>query len=364
MPPHPGVDGRGARPRARSPTARRRKLFSTRRGSTDEHPEHFDAVVVGSGFGGSVTAHRLAEGGKSVCVLERGKRVGARARSRAARARSRATSGTRATGLYGFFDIWTFKGIEALVSSCLGGGSIIYANVLLRKDEEWFVHEDGEDWPVTPRRPRAALRQRRGDDAAAALPVRASSRTRARRRRVRCATRPPRSGVDWRLPPLAVTFANPGQPPVAERADRGRREPPRRRGASPASSSASATSAATSARRTRSTSTTSRASSAAGGEIRTLAEVKSAPRRATAAASASTTCSTTRRANIAGARDDHVRPARALGGLARLDVPPAPQPRRVPGDRRRARHALVRQRRPARVPCQVEAAVSTRASAP
>jgi cholesterol oxidase len=34
--------------------------------------EHFDAVIVGSGFGGSVTAYRLAEAGWSVCLLERG----------------------------------------------------------------------------------------------------------------------------------------------------------------------------------------------------------------------------------------------------------------------------------------------------
>ena len=35
--------------------------------------EHFEAVVVGSGFGGSVTAFRLADAGKRVCLLERGK---------------------------------------------------------------------------------------------------------------------------------------------------------------------------------------------------------------------------------------------------------------------------------------------------
>ena len=33
--------------------------------------EHFDAVVVGSGFGGSVSAYRLAEAGQSVCLLGR-----------------------------------------------------------------------------------------------------------------------------------------------------------------------------------------------------------------------------------------------------------------------------------------------------
>lgn len=34
--------------------------------------EHFDVVIVGSGFGGSVTAYNLANEGLSVCVLERG----------------------------------------------------------------------------------------------------------------------------------------------------------------------------------------------------------------------------------------------------------------------------------------------------
>ena len=34
---------------------------------------HFDAIVVGSGFGGSVTAYRLAEAGKTVCILGRGR---------------------------------------------------------------------------------------------------------------------------------------------------------------------------------------------------------------------------------------------------------------------------------------------------
>src|SRR5690606_41269303 len=56
-------------------------------------------------------------------------------------------------GLYGLFDLWSFHGLDALVSSGLGGGSLIYANVLLRKDERWFVQEDLDDggfeyWPV------------------------------------------------------------------------------------------------------------------------------------------------------------------------------------------------------------------------
>ena len=34
---------------------------------------HYDVVVIGSGYGGSITASRLSRAGKQVCLLERGK---------------------------------------------------------------------------------------------------------------------------------------------------------------------------------------------------------------------------------------------------------------------------------------------------
>jgi cholesterol oxidase len=115
--------------------------------------EHFDAVIVGSGFGGAVMGHRLREAGLRVCLLERGKRYPPNSFARAPRDMRR-NFWDPSEGLYGLFNVWSFKGTGALVSSGLGGGSLIYANVLIRKDEKWFVKEDlakggFEYWPVT-----------------------------------------------------------------------------------------------------------------------------------------------------------------------------------------------------------------------
>lgn len=117
--------------------------------------EHFDAVIIGSGFGGSVMAYRLAEAGLRVCLLERGKAYPPNSFPRAPYDLGK-NFWDPSEGYYGMLDMWSFKGSGALVSSGLGGGSLIYANIIIRKDEKWFVHENREngvyeDWPVTYR---------------------------------------------------------------------------------------------------------------------------------------------------------------------------------------------------------------------
>ncbi len=181
--------------------------------------EHFDAIVVGSGFGGSVSAYRLAEGGLNVCLLERGKAYppGSFPRS---------PDGLKdnfwdpSEGLYGMFNVWSFRHLEAVVSSALGGGSIIYANVLLRKDEKWFVKEDPEAggyeyWPVTRadldphyEAVEEMLEPQRYPFDSERGPYRTTPKTHALKEAAGALD------LDWHLPPLGITFANPGEDPV------------------------------------------------------------------------------------------------------------------------------------------------------
>jgi len=181
--------------------------------------EHFDAVVVGSGFGGAVTAYRLAEAGHSVCLLERGKAF-------APNSFPRSPLGMKtqfwdpSEGLHGMFNLWSFDNIDAICASGLGGGSLIYANVLLRKDEEWFVREepghgswkDGHEyWPVTradldPHYDRVERMMNVQKYPLDQAPYDRTLKTLAFRDAAQ------KLGLDWNLVNLAVTFANDGDP--------------------------------------------------------------------------------------------------------------------------------------------------------
>jgi len=97
---------------------------------SSERSYDFDFIVIGSGFGGSVTAHRLTEKGYRVAVMEMGRRW--------------TPENLPSTNwilwrwfwrpglaLRGFFNIRFFRHVVILHGCAVGGGSITYANTLL-----------------------------------------------------------------------------------------------------------------------------------------------------------------------------------------------------------------------------------------
>jgi cholesterol oxidase len=110
--------------------------------------DSYDAVVVGSGFGGGVTACRLAQAGWRVCVLERGRRFG---RDDFISEPEQAPSllWHHALNPGGIFDLRLFKDIVVLTAAGVGGGSLVYANVQLRAPAEVF----DAGWPTEITRP-------------------------------------------------------------------------------------------------------------------------------------------------------------------------------------------------------------------
>ncbi|MFG2195281.1 GMC oxidoreductase [Streptomyces sp. NPDC048639] len=118
--------------------------------SRDETPYDYDVIVVGSGFGGSVSALRLTEKGYKVGVLEAGRKW------------------TRDTlpknswdvknflwapplGLYGIQRIHLLSNVMILAGAGVGGGSLNYANTLyvppkaFFEDQQWGHITDWHD---------------------------------------------------------------------------------------------------------------------------------------------------------------------------------------------------------------------------
>ena len=106
-------------------------------------PLGYDWIVVGSGFGGSVSALRLAEKGYRVAVLECGKRY-----ADADFARStwnlRRFLWAPALGLRGILRMSAFKDIFIASGAGVGGGSLVYANTLYRAKPAFFANPQ---WP-------------------------------------------------------------------------------------------------------------------------------------------------------------------------------------------------------------------------
>ncbi len=96
--------------------------------------DHYDWIIVGSGFGGSVSALRLAEKGYRVAVLEKGKRFGLEDFPKS-NWDLRRWMWMPAAGLHGIFQMSFFEHVTILHGVGVGGGSLVYANTLpLPKD--------------------------------------------------------------------------------------------------------------------------------------------------------------------------------------------------------------------------------------
>ncbi len=97
----------------------------------------YDFIVIGSGFGGSVSALRLAEKNYKVLVIEKGKRL-----------QSDDFPGTNwnlkkwmwipALRFFGLFKLSFFRHITILSGVGVGGGSLVYANTLAIPKDDFF----------------------------------------------------------------------------------------------------------------------------------------------------------------------------------------------------------------------------------
>jgi cholesterol oxidase len=99
----------------------------------------YEAIVVGSGFGGAIAACRLAQAGVTVAILERGRRFEPGSFPRPARARHEVMGWHRG----GPYDVRPLNDIFVVQAAGYGGGSLIYANVQMRPPPDVF--DDG--WP-------------------------------------------------------------------------------------------------------------------------------------------------------------------------------------------------------------------------
>ena len=110
--------------------------------------ETYDFVIIGSGFGGSVSAMRLTEKGYHVLVMERGKRY-----------HTQDFPKTNwnvfkylwapALRCFGILQISPLRDVFVLHGSGVGGGSLGYANVLMKPEDKFFEYPSWKhlvDW--------------------------------------------------------------------------------------------------------------------------------------------------------------------------------------------------------------------------
>ncbi|MCP3953566.1 MAG: GMC family oxidoreductase [Desulfobacterales bacterium] len=97
----------------------------------------YDYAVIGSGFGGSVAALRLGEKGYKVAVIEQGGWVTA-ADMEEANSNVRYLNWLPAMGMSGYCTQSFFRHVAIVGATAVGGGSIVYAAVLLKPKDAFY----------------------------------------------------------------------------------------------------------------------------------------------------------------------------------------------------------------------------------
>ncbi|HET8711618.1 MAG TPA: GMC family oxidoreductase N-terminal domain-containing protein, partial [Spongiibacteraceae bacterium] len=120
--------------------------------------EHYDVVVIGSGYGGGVAASRMARAGRSVCLLERGREIVPgeypdTLEEAIADFQVNASAG-HVGSRTALFDFHVNAQQNVVVGCGLGGTSLINANVSLEPDTQIF---DDPRWPAALRQDRDTL---------------------------------------------------------------------------------------------------------------------------------------------------------------------------------------------------------------
>ena len=110
--------------------------------------DEFDYIVIGSGFGGSVSAMRLAEKGYSVLVIEKGKRWKSTDFPKS-NWNIRKYLWIPLLKCFGFQKLSFFKEVFVISGVGVGGGSLVYANTHMMPRESFYsnpIWSHFKDW--------------------------------------------------------------------------------------------------------------------------------------------------------------------------------------------------------------------------
>lgn len=111
-------------------------------------PTHYDYIIIGSGFGGSVSAMRLAEKGYRVLVIEKGKRWENKDFPKS-NWNLRKYLWAPMLRWFGIMRLSFFREVFILSGVGVGGGSLVYANTLMMPPDPFFnnpVWSGFKDW--------------------------------------------------------------------------------------------------------------------------------------------------------------------------------------------------------------------------